>query len=64
MRRLVLGAAALVGLAATGSTASAQFNRNVITNSGNGANNTIVVKNGGIPLYAPTPGVTPYAPPA
>jgi hypothetical protein len=63
MRRLVLGAAALVGLVAAESTASAQPNRNVIRNSGNGANNTIIAKNGGgIPLYAPTPGPAAYAP--
>lgn len=51
MRRLILTAAALVGLA---STASAQPNRNVIRDSGNGANNTIVARNGpAIQLYAP-----------
>ncbi|HUR55718.1 MAG TPA: hypothetical protein VMZ71_16390 [Gemmataceae bacterium] len=52
MRKFLFGLAALVGIAATSSTASAQ-NRTFINNSGNGANNTLVVRNGGVPLYAP-----------
>jgi hypothetical protein len=53
MRKFFFGLAALVGIAATSSTASAQ-NRTFISNSGNGANNTLVVRNGGaVPLVAP-----------
>lgn len=54
MRKLIFGlAAAVIGIAATSSTASAQ-NRTFINNSGNGANNTLVVRNGGaVPLFAP-----------
>ena len=55
MRRTILGLMAAAGLIASGSTASAQPNRNVINNSGNGINNTIIAQNHhhGVPLYAP-----------
>jgi len=63
MRRLVLTAAAVVGLAFTASTASAQVSRNVIRDSGNGANNTIIARNGpGIQLHAPQGYEVGYAP--
>ena len=62
MRRFALCAAAVVGLAFTAPTASAQFNRNVIRDSGNGANNTIIATNGPIKLHAPAGAA--YAPQA
>jgi len=63
MRRLVLTAAAVVGLAFTASTASAQVSRNVIRDSGNGSNNTIIARNGpGIQLHAPQGYEVGYAP--
>jgi hypothetical protein len=53
MSRLVAGLAAAALLAAP-MTASAQ-NKTVIRNSGNGANNTIAVKNGARPGFPPPP---------
>lgn len=48
MKNLLLAAGvAVLGLFASASTASAQHNRNVIGNSGNGINNTIVAQNRG-----------------
>ena len=52
MRRIVITAAAVAGLAFSAPTASAQY-RNVIRDSGNGANNTIIARNGPIQLHAP-----------
>jgi hypothetical protein len=54
MRKFIIGAAALIGLAASTQTASAQHNRNVISNSGNGINNTVIARNGpsfGSPVF-------------
>ena len=46
MRKFIFGlAAAVIGIVATSSTASAQHNRTVINNSGNGIGNTIGVRN-------------------
>src|SRR5262249_47025071 len=45
MRRFIVSAAALVGLLAASGSASAQHNKNVIVNSGNGVNNTVVARN-------------------
>jgi hypothetical protein len=65
MTRLALGLAT-AALCAAPLTAQAQFNRNVVRNSGNGANNTIVTTNGparaSFPAYqAP---ITLQSPPA
>ena len=56
MRKLIVGAAALLGLFASTSTASAQHHkRNVIAGSGNGAGNTVVARSHGgpVPFFAP-----------
>jgi hypothetical protein len=55
MRKFFLAAAAALGIAVTGSTASAQHNVNRIHSSGNGAFNTVVARNHSapIPLFAP-----------
>jgi hypothetical protein len=62
MIRLVAGLAT-AALFCSPLAAHAQYQRNVITNSGNGANNTIIARNGGgIPLHAPQ--AQAYAPQA
>ncbi len=47
MRKIMIAAGALFALAASSSTASAQWNSNRIVNSGNGAYNTINAQNYG-----------------
>jgi hypothetical protein len=47
MRKLMIAAGTLFALAATSSTASAQWNSNRVINSGNGAFNTIQSQNFG-----------------
>jgi hypothetical protein len=49
MRLLLLGLAATAATALSSGTGSAQFFRNVIANSGNGAGNVIIAKNRGAP---------------
>lgn len=64
MIRLAAGLATAAALSAP-VTAHAQYQRNVITNSGNGAGNTITAVNRGIQLHAPGGGYAPaFAPQA
>jgi hypothetical protein len=56
MRRFIVSAAALVGFLTCSSTATAQYGRNVIVNSGNGVNNTIVAQSSGVPVGGWLPG--------
>jgi len=58
MRKFLIAAAAVFGVAISGSTASAQHGVNRIVNSGNGSFNTVVAQNNVTPLpLFPVPGL-------